>query len=362
VNMAGSIYGTVFRLSTFGESHGKSIGGIIDGCPSGFIIDFDKIQNELDRRRPGQSKISTDRNEEDIFEIQSGIFEGKTTGTPIAFIIKNKDARSKDYGNIKSTFRPSHADYTYQEKYGIRDYRGGGRSSARETAVRVVAGAIARQFLEEKGIRIYSWVHRVGDIAINVSDDSLDLSKIESNIVRCPDAQTAELMIAKITEFKDLGDSLGGAIKCMVKGMPVGLGEPVFDKLNAELAKAIFSINAVKYMEIGAGKAGTFKSGSQLNDEFISDGEKVSTSTNNSGGILGGISNGEDLIFETGFKPVATIMKDQNTINMGKEAVVIKAEGRHDPCVLPRAVPIIEAMTAMLLIDMFLRDKTTKWI
>jgi len=338
-----------------------AIGGILDGCPSGFEIDLDLVQRDLDRRKPGQSEISTERKEADVVEILSGIFEGKTTGTPIGFVIKNKDSRSQDYSNIKDSYRPSHADYTYQEKYGIRDYRGGGRSSARETAIRVAAGSIARQFLAKVGVEIHAWVHRVAEVACEKAISDLDLSKIESNVIRCPHGETAKKMIERIEAAKAEGDSLGGSIKCVVRDMPVGLGEPVFDKLNAELAKAIFSINAVKYFEIGAGKDGTYKTGSALNDEFMLVDGDIATRTNNSGGILGGISNGSDLIFETGFKPVATIKKDQRTVTQQGAEVVIKAKGRHDPCVLPRAVPIVEAMTALVLMDMLLRNKTIKW-
>lgn len=356
--MAGNTFGQLYRLTSFGESHGVSIGGIIDGCPAGLDIDLDHVQNELDRRRPGQSSVSTERNEQDRVEFVSGVFEGKTTGTPIGFQIKNKDAQSKDYSELKNVYRPSHADYTYQSKYGIRDHRGGGRSSARETATRIVAGAIAKQILTQLNIKISAYVKRVHDVEVNAKN--VDWSQIEKNIVRCPHEKTAQQMIAKIEEAKNDGDSLGGAVKCVIQGLPVGLGEPVFDKYNAEMAKAMMSINATKYFEIGAGKNGTFKKGSELNDAFEMQGDTVRTSSNNSGGIQGGLTNGEDVEIEVGFKPTATIAKSQATVNNQNEEVTLSAKGRHDPCVLPRAVPIVEAMAAMVTLDMYLRNQSTR--
>lgn len=357
--MAGNSFGTVFKITTFGESHGKAIGAIVDGCPAGLHIDMDFIQSELDRRKPGQSKIVTARAEEDKVEILSGIFEGKSTGTPIQLLIWNKDQKSKDYSHIKDSFRPSHADYTYEEKYGNRDYRGGGRSSARETAARVAAGAIAKLLLTQHGIDIKAYVDRVHDIAIPF-DAEIDLDAIENNIVRCPDSKTAAKMEERILEIKKEGDTVGGSIKCIVTGSPVGLGEPVFDKLNADLAKAITSINACKYFSIGSGVQGSFLKGSEHNDPFESNNGKIKTTTNNSGGIQGGISNGEAIIMEAGFKPVATLIQNQKSVDKHGNAVDVMGKGRHDPCVLPRAVPIVEAMTALVLADHLLRNKLSK--
>jgi chorismate synthase len=335
-----------------------SIGGIIDGCPSNFELDFDLIQQELDRRKPGQSSIVTQRKEEDVVEFQSGIFEGKTTGTPIGFIIKNKDQKSKDYTHNIDVFRPSHADYTYEQKYGVRDYRGGGRSSARETAVRVVAGAIAKQILSQKGITIQAYVSQVGDISVTKSHQDLDLSLADNNIVRCPDQDIALVMESLIKSIKKEGNTVGGMITCVIKNTPVGVGEPVFDRLNAELAKAMFSINAVKGFELGSGFECVEMKGSEHNDEFYVENEQVKTKTNYSGGIQGGISNGETIYFNVAFKPVATIIQKQNTINSNNEAVDLMGKGRHDPCVVPRAVPIVEAMSAMVILDNLMIKKS----
>lgn len=355
--MSGNSFGDIFRLTTFGESHGEAIGGIIEGMPAGTTIDLEQIQKELNRRKPGQSKITTQRNEEDKLEVLSGIFEGVTIGTPIGFIIKNKDVRSKDYAHIKEMYRPSHADFTYQEKYGRRDYRGGGRSSARETACRVVAGAIAKQFLLSKGISIHGYVSQIGEIKLNQSYQTLDLSLIDLNIVRCPDLHVAEKMIRYIEEIRKQGDSVGGMISCIVKGLPTGLGEPVFDKFHAVLGQAILSINAVKGFEYGSGFNSVSMKGSEHNDIYYqSEDGKIKTKTNYSGGVQGGITNGEDVYFNVAFKPVATIMKDQSSINESGNEVIVKGKGRHDPCVVPRAVPIVEAMTAITIMDFYLKQ------
>jgi len=358
--MSSNSFGEIFRLTSYGESHGKAIGGIIDGCPSGVTIDLDAIQFELDRRKPGQSKITTQRKESDKVEFLSGIFEGQTLGTPIAFQILNSDPKSKDYTHIKDAYRPSHADYTYDAKYGIRDYRGGGRSSARETIARVVAGAIAKQILKGIGVDTHAYVSSVGEIEMDICHRDLDLSKIDSNIVRCPDEIIATEMISHIDTVRKEGDTVGGVITGLALKVPVGLGEPVFDKLHADLAKAMMSINAVKGFEYGGGFEMCKRRGSEVNDLFISDEEGVKTKTNYSGGIQGGISNGEDIYFKVAFKPVATIMQDQKSLNDKGEEVVVKGKGRHDPCVVPRAVAIVEAMTAMVLLDHYLRNKSTK--
>ena len=358
----GNSFGNIFKLTSFGESHGSSIGGIIDGCPSGLSIDLNFIQEELDRRRPGQSKITTSRIEGDKVVFMSGIFEGKTTGTPIGFTISNNNFKSEDYDKIKNVFRPSHADFTYQEKYGLRDYRGGGRSSARETACRVVAGAVAKLILKTYKIEISAYVLSVGNIFANednLSFDNISNSK-ETNIVRCPDKNAALKMIDFISEIKKKGNTVGGQIKCHVKGVPLGIGEPVFDKLHADLGKAMLSINAVKGFEYGSGFEGSKMLGSDHNDEFESINGKVSTKTNFSGGIQGGLSNGEEIYFKVAFKPVATILTKQNSVDKEKNNIKIKAEGRHDPCVVPRAVPIIESMTAMVIVDHLLRNRTSK--
>lgn len=352
-------YGTLFKISTFGESHGPAIGVIIDGCPAGLQIDESYIQSELDRRKPGQSKITTQRKEDDTFKILSGVFEGKSTGTPIAIVIENQDQRSKDYSHIAETFRPSHADYTYESKYGIRDYRGGGRSSARETAARVAAGAIAKLLLKHHGVDINAYVSEVGDIKTPHYTE-LDLSKTEDNIVRCPDAATAEKMIALIDQVRLDRDTIGGIVTCVIKNTPVGLGEPVFDKLHAEIGKAMLSINAVKGFEYGSGFEGTRLRGSQHNDAFYNEGGKIKTKTNFSGGIQGGISNGEDIYFNVAFKPVATIMQDQPSVDKHGNETTVSGKGRHDPCVVPRAVPIVEAMAALVLADFLLRAKTSR--
>ena len=348
-------FGKIFTLTTFGESHGKAIGGIIDGCPANKDIDLSIVQFDLDRRKPGQSKIVTQRKESDKVEFLSGIFEGKTTGTPIGFIIVNKDQKSKDYDHIKNIFRPSHADFVYQKKYGIRDYRGGGRSSARETACRVVAGSIAKQILND--ISFKAFVSRVGDVSISSDFSKVNFENIEKNPVRCPDLKKAEEMENLIKSVRKEGDTIGGVVSCIIKNVPVGIGEPVFDKLHAELGKAMLSINAVKGFEYGSGFDGVKMKGSEHNDQYEAD---ESTKTNYSGGIQGGISNGMDIYFNVAFKPVATIMKDQRTIdNKGKETS-ISGKGRHDPCVVPRAVPIVEAMASLVLLDMILINNSKK--
>ncbi len=356
-----STYGILFKISTFGESHGSGIGVVIDGCPAGLPFDTDFIQHELDRRKPGQSRITTQRREADEFEVLSGIFDGQTQGTPIALLIRNTDQRSKDYGHISEQFRPSHADYTYQIKYGSRDYRGGGRSSARETAARVAAGAIAKLLLAQQGVQIQAYVSQVGKLKLEKPYAELTLALAEENAVRCPDPETAERMFHYIDETRKQGDSIGGIVDCVITGVPVGWGEPVFDKLHAELGKAMLSINAVKGFEYGSGFAGVELHGSQHNDEFYTDETgRVRTRTNQSGGIQGGISNGEDIYFRTAFKPVATIMQDQDSVDVNGQPVTVSGKGRHDPCVVPRAVPIVEAMAALVLADMYLRDKAAR--
>lgn len=352
-------FGTLFKISTFGESHGPAIGVIIDGCPAGLHIDEVFIQSELSRRKPGQSKITTQRKEDDTFKILSGVFEGQSTGAPIALVIENQDQRSKDYSHIQNTFRPSHADYTYETKYGVRDYRGGGRSSARETAARVAAGAIAKLLLKKFSIEINGFVSQVGDLK-SPPYTQLDLSKTEDNIVRCPDSATAEKMIALIDQVRLDRDTIGGVVTCVIKNSPVGLGEPVFDKLHAELGKAMLSINAVKGFEYGSGFSGVELRGSQHNDEFVNEAGRIRTKTNHSGGIQGGISNGEDIYFNVAFKPVATIMQDQQSVDKEGNETTVSGKGRHDPCVVPRAVPIVEAMAALVLADFLLRAKTAK--
>ncbi|WP_194776705.1 chorismate synthase [Pararhodonellum marinum] len=356
----GNTFGRVFRISTFGESHGKGLGVIIDGCPAGLSIDENFIREELQRRKPGQSKITTQRKEEDDFQILSGVFEGKSMGTPISIIIHNTDQKSKDYSHIADKFRPSHADYTYFEKYGIRDYRGGGRSSARETAARVAAGAVAKMLLKHFGVSIHAYVSQTGDIVLDKAYGELDLSLTESNIVRCPDPKVAEAMIDYIDDIRKSRDTVGGVVSCVAKQVPPGLGEPVFDRLHAELGKAMLSINAVKGFEYGSGFEGVRMRGSQHNDAFYQEGDTVRTRTNHSGGIQGGISNGEDIYFRVAFKPVATIMQDQESVNEAGETVVVSGKGRHDPCVVPRAVPIVEAMTALVLADYLLLNRLSK--
>ena len=351
--MAGNTFGNLFKLTTFGESHGIAIGGVLDGCPSGIEIDLEAIQKEMDRRKPGQSAIVTQRKEPDQVEFLSGIFEGKTTGTPIGFAIYNTNQKSTDYSHIKDSYRPSHADYVYDQKYGFRDYRGGGRSSARETASRVVAGAIAKQFL--KDIEINAFVSQVGELKLDKSYKDLDLSLTETNPVRCPDPDTAAKMEDYIKAVRKEGDTIGGIITCVVRNVPVGLGEPVFDKLHADLGKAMLSINAVKGFEYGSGFEGVKMKGSRHNDQFNSDG---TTKTNYSGGIQGGISNGMDIYFNVAFKPVATVIQAYETIDKAGNTVQTKGKGRHDPCVVPRAVPIVEAMTALVLADFSLLNRT----
>ena len=350
--MAGNTFGKLLKLTTFGESHGEALGGIIDGCPAGIRLDFDFIQAEMQRRKPGQSAIVTQRKEEDEVKFLSGIFEGKTTGTPIGFIIPNTNQKSDDYSHIKDTYRPSHADYVYEQKYGIRDYRGGGRSSARETASRVVGGAVAKQIISE--ITINAFVSSVGEIFIDKPYQDLDFSKIESNAVRCPDLATAEKMENYIKEIKKQGDTVGGTITCVIQNVPIGLGEPVFDKLHAELGKAMLSINAVKGFEFGSGFCGAKMKGSNHNDLFNPDG---STKSNLSGGIQGGISNGMDIYFRVAFKPVATLLQKQEVLNNQGKIIEQQGKGRHDPCVVPRAVPIVEAMAALVVADYFLQNK-----
>ena len=347
--------GQFFRLTTYGESHGTAIGGVLDGCPAGLSLDLDLIQLELDRRKPGQSLLTTQRKESDTVQFHSGIFEGKTTGTPIGFVIPNKDYNSDDYNHLKDTFRPSHSDFSYTNKYGFRDYRGGGRSSARETANWVVAGAIAKQLLSD--LQINAFVSSVGPVFLDKQYQQLDFSKIESNAVRCPDKDTAEKMIALIEEVRDDGDTIGGVISCVVQNVPVGLGEPIFDKLHASLGKALLSINAVKGVEFGSGFCASEMRGSQHNDIFNADG---STQSNLSGGIQGGISNGMDIYFRVAFKPVSTLMKSQQSIDAQGQEITLDGKGRHDPCVLPRAVPVVEAMTALVLADFHLLNKNSK--
>ena len=356
----GNSFGKLFRITTFGESHGPAIGVIVDGCPAGLEISPEIIQSQLDRRKPGQSKITTQRRETDEFQVLSGIFDGKSTGTPISMVIWNKDARSKDYSHIAEQFRPSHADYTYQEKYGIRDYRGGGRSSARETAARVAAGGIALQLLGSHCIKVCSFVSQVGDLKLDMPYQQLDLDRIDDNIVRCPHAETADEMISLIDAIRKEGDSIGGVITGLITGVPPGLGEPVFDKLHALLGSAMLSINAVKGFEYGSGFEGVRMKGSNHNDQFEKRDGKVITTTNYSGGIQGGISNGQDIYFKVAFKPVATIMKDQESIDQHGESAVVKGKGRHDPCVVPRAVPIVDAMAALVLADCLLLNKSVK--
>jgi chorismate synthase len=353
--MAGNTFGNFFKLTTFGESHGEAIGGVVDGCPAGVSIDLDAVENQMIRRRPGQSAIVTQRKETDTVRFLSGIFEGKTTGTPIGFIIENTNQKSADYSHIKDSYRPSHADYTFDKKYNHRDYRGGGRSSARETACRVAAGALASQLLGT--ISITGYVSSVGDIELDTPYKALDFNTIDSNVVRCPDAKTASKMISKIKEIKKQGDTIGGTVTCVIQNVPVGLGEPVFDKLHAQLGKAMLSINAVKGFEFGSGFKGATMKGSEHNDLFNQDG---TTKSNLSGGIQGGISNGMDIYFKVAFKPVATVMQKQHTINRRGEKVEMQGKGRHDPCVVPRAVPIVEAMAALTIADFWLANQLSK--
>lgn len=353
-------FGNIFRITTFGESHGAGIGGIIDGCPAGLTIDIDFVQSELDRRKPGQSKITTQRKESDSVEFFSGIFEGQTTGTPIGFLVRNQDQHSNDYNNLKDVFRPSHADYTYIQKYGVRDHRGGGRSSARETIARVVGGAIAKQLLSQLNISIQAYVSSVGTISLEKPYQELDLTRTEENIIRCPDAETAEKMIARVEQAGQDHDTVGGTISCVIKGVPAGWGVPVFNKLHADLGFAMLGINAVKGFEYGSGFEGTKLSGSEHNDIFVNENGTVKTVTNHSGGIQGGISNGQDIYFSVAFKPIATLLKEQKTIDKDLNETTINPKGRHDACVLPRAVPIVESMAALVLADHFMMSKQSK--
>lgn len=352
-------FGNIFRLTTFGESHGPGVGGVIDGMPAGIEVDLDFLQAELNRRRPGQSALTTPRKEADHVELLSGIFEGKTTGCPIGFLVRNENQHSNDYDNLREVFRPSHADFTYQSKYGIRDHRGGGRTSARETIARVLGGAFAKMVLRQKGINITAYTSQVGPLALDKAYTTYDFTEIERNPVRCPDSEMAEAMGELIKQVKAEGDTIGGVITCVIQGCPVGLGEPVFDKLHAQLGAAMLGINAVKGFEYGEGFAGVTARGSEQNDVFVPDGKGgITTRTNHSGGIQGGLSNGQDIYFRVAFKPVATLLREQDTVNLQGEAVTLKARGRHDACVLPRAVPIVEAMAAMVILDNYLLYNT----
>lgn len=353
-------FGNFFRLTNFGESHGKGIGGVLDGYPSGIEIDVDFIQQELDRRKPGQSKITTDRKESDKVEILSGIFDGKSTGTPIGFIVWNENQRSNDYDEMKEIYRPSHADYTYSMKYGIRDHSGGGRASARETISRVVAGAFAKLALKQLGVDITAYASQIGPIKLEGNYTDYDLGNIENNPVRCPDPELAKDMEELITGIKREGDTIGGVITCVIKKCPIGLGQPIFGKLHAALGNAMLSINAAKAFEYGMGFKGLKQKGSQQNDIFYNNNGRIETRTNNSGGIQGGISNGEDIYFRVAFKPIATVLMEQHTVNISGEDATLKARGRHDPCVIPRAVPIVEAMAAMTILDFYLIDRMTQ--
>lgn len=352
--------GRLLRLTTFGESHGTAIGGVLDGFPAGIVIDEDFVRNEMARRRPGQSAITTARNEKDEVEFLSGLFEGRTTGTPIAFVIKNDNTRSKDYDNMRGVYRPSHADYVYDCKYGVRDHRGGGRSSARETAVRVCAGAIAKLALKQLGIVVQAYTSQVGGIRLEKGYESYDISSAENNIVRCPDADKAKAMEELILDVKRQGDTVGGVVTCVVKGVPVGLGEPLYGKLTSSLAHAMLSINAVKGFEYGNGFEAASGRGSEQNDIFYRKGDSVATRTNNSGGIQGGISNGNDIYFRVAFKPVATLLMEQDTVTNAGEETTLLAHGRHDPCVVPRAVPVVEAMAALVILDAYMLDRSRK--
>ena len=359
--MAGNIIGKILKLTTFGESHGKAIGGVLDGLPAGLEININLVQRELNRRRPGQSSVVSSRNELDEVEFLSGLFNGVSLGTPIAFIVRNKDFRSSDYDHLKEVYRPSHADFTYEKKYGIRDYRGGGRSSARETIARVAGGALAKQLLSRFNISIAAYVNRIGPVSIDIPYTDLTLENTESSEVRCPDRDTSDSMVEVIKNTAKNGDTLGGEITCVIKNMPVGIGEPVFDKLSSDLAKAIMSINAVKGFEIGSGFSASQMTGSMHNDLFVVDDNKVHTKTNYSGGIQGGISNGEDIYFRTAFKPVATLMKDQQTVDSKGNPIIIAGKGRHDVTVVPRAVPIVEAMAALVIADHILQNKIARF-
>lgn len=355
--MPGNTIGKIFRLMSFGESHGVAVGGVIEGCPAGIGLSVEEVQRELNRRRPGQSDLTTPRCEEDEVEFLSGIFDGKSTGMPIGFLVRNRNQESKDYDHLKDLFRPSHADFTWEQKYGIRDYRGGGRSSAREHIARVVAGAVARQVLSKAGVVIQAYTSQVGSVVMPWSYQEVELERTEENIVRCPDPETAERMIALIREVRDEGDSIGGVVSCVIKGIPAGLGEPVFDRFQARLAQAMMSINATKGFEYGTGFAVAYMRGSEHNDPFVVKEGRVRTASNRSGGIQGGITNGEDIYFRVAFKPVATIMKRQDTVSREGKEVELEAHGRHDPCVVPRAVPVVEAMAAIVVLDMLLESR-----
>lgn len=358
--MAGNTFGTLFRITTFGESHGVALGVVIDGCPPNMVVDEVLLRKELARRKPGQSNLTTARIEDEAYEILSGVFEGLTTGMPIAVMVRNHDQRSEDYEHLKQVYRPSHADFTYEQKYGLRDYRGSGRASARETVARVIAGAFAKMILAQEGISIQAYVSQVAHVKVHKPYTELDLTATENSLVRCPDAESARQMIALIEQMKQEGDSVGGSITCVIQGTPAGLGEPVFDKLHADLGKAILSINACKGFDIGSGFEGTTLKGSQHNDAFVSENGKISTRTNFSGGIQGGISNGMDIYFTCAFKPTSTIAKQQQTVDSQLQSQTLSAQGRHDPCVLPRAVVIVEAMAALVLVDHLLRNRTLK--
>ena len=353
-------FGNLFRLTSFGESHGPGVGGVVDGMPAGIEVDLEFIQAELNRRRPGQSGLTTPRKEADQVELLSGVFEGRTTGCPIGFLVRNANQHSSDYDNIRNLYRPSHADFTYTQKYGLRDHRGGGRSSARETIARCVGGALAKLALRQLGIQVTAYTSQVGNIALENDYRRYDLSLTESNDVRCPDAETAERMAALITEVKAAGDTIGGVITCVVKGCPVGLGEPAFGKLHAALGGAMLGINAVKGFEYGQGFAGVCQRGSEQNDEFYNDNGQIRTRTNRSGGIQGGISNGQDIYFRVAFKPVATLLMEQKTVTLDGQETSLTARGRHDACVLPRAVPVVEAMAAMTVLDYCLLNQATR--
>ena len=358
--MAGNTFGRLFKLTSFGESHGKAIGGIIDGCPAGLKIDVQKIQQELDKRRPGQSEVTTPRGEEDKIEMLSGIFEGQATGAPIAFLVYNKDPRPEDYNHIKKLFRPSHADFTAFKKYGIHDYRGGGRWSGRETIARVAGGAIARELLNHAGITVSAFTSQIGPVKMNVPIEAIDTTDVERSLVRCPDPDISDLMIQLINKLKEEGDTTGGIITCIIENVPAGLGEPVFDKLQADLAKAMLSIGSVKGFEYGSGFAGVAMKGSEHNDVFVKEGDEIKTKTNYSGGIQGGISNGEKIVFNVAFKPVSTLGKAQQTIDLTGETITFSGKGRHDVCVVPRAVPVVEAMACLVLADHFLRNEIAR--
>ncbi len=358
--MAGNTIGTLFRLTSFGESHGPAIGGVLDGCPAGLNVNMGLVQQELDRRRPGSTPLGTTRKEADRVEFLSGLLDGVTLGTPIGFLLRNTDVRSEDYDHLKDTYRPGHADLAWERKYGIRDHRGGGRSSARETAVRVVAGAIARQLLGAAGMQVHAWVGQVGSERLLKPFTELDVDKVYASDVRCPDPDAAKRMTALIEQVRAEGDSIGGRICCVVQGLPAGLGEPVFDKLHADLGKALFSINAVKGVQFGSGFEAIAMRGSEHNDAFVPKAGGIGTATNRSGGVQGGISNGEDLLMEVAFRPVSTLLRDQASVDREGRAVVLEGKGRHDPCVVPRAVPIVEAMACLVLADHLLRQRAAR--